>query len=81
MLPTRREAIANWNPAELPQWLDEEFFLRKVRSALNRVRKQVIADALGINVTVAYKYVKGTRIPHKRHWLQLADLAGGTEGQ
>jgi hypothetical protein len=53
VLPTRREAIANWNPAELPQWLDEEFFLRKVRSALNRVRKQVIADALGINVTVA----------------------------
>jgi hypothetical protein len=70
-----REAIANWNPAELPEWLDEQFFLTKVRPALQRVRKQVIADALRINVTVAYKYVKGTRIPHKRHWLKLAELA------
>ena len=62
----------------MPKWLDEQFFLTKVRPSLQRVRKQVIADALKINVTVAYKYVKGTRIPHKRHWLKLANLAGVT---
>lgn len=73
-----REAIANWNPAELPEWLDEQFFLTKIQPALSRVRKQVIADALGINITVAYKYANGTRIPHKRHWMRLAELVGVT---
>lgn len=71
-----REAMANWNPAELPGWLDDNYFLTKIRPALATIRKKTIADALGVSIEETYKFVKGTRIPHKRHWVKLAELAG-----
>ncbi|HEX7363530.1 MAG TPA: hypothetical protein VF283_23810 [Bryobacteraceae bacterium] len=69
-----RDAMENWNPAELPEWLDDNYFLMKIRPALASIRKSMIADALGMSVSVAYKFANGTRIPHRRHWVKLAGL-------
>ena len=71
------EAVANWNPAELPDWLDENCYFNRIQPALARVRKLDMAKALGISESVAYKIAHGTRIPHKRHWVKLAELVGG----
>jgi hypothetical protein len=33
-------------------------------------------QALGVSRDYAYQFARGERIPHRRHWLKLAELAG-----
>jgi hypothetical protein len=64
-----------WNPSELPKWLDEDFYLRKILPALSRLTMKSIRTA--IDVSRPYALIRrGERTPHFRHWLPLAILAG-----
>src|SRR3954452_5236651 len=70
------KALRNWRPSDVPDWLDDAFYTAKVQPTLNRVSKPEIASALGISERFAYKIAHGEKIPHRRHWLNLAELVG-----
>ncbi len=74
----RRQAAArkSWNPSEKPDWLDEHFYKEKVLSQLSRVTVRTIMLALSISEPYAIRIRSGQCIPHPRHWLTLANLAG-----
>src|SRR6185312_6365122 len=74
----QNEALRNWNPSELPEWLTDEVYASQIQPTLHRFSKQQIADALGVNVSFVYKIVNRGEIPHKRHWVKLAELVGVT---
>lgn len=69
-------AIHAWRASELPEWLNEESYRTKIQPALNGMTVPVIATALGISQPYATNVRAGKRIPHPRHWVTLALLAG-----
>ena len=72
----QREAISRWNPADLPSWLTDEYFSTKIWPALGNIPKKRIAEAIGVSTDYAYQLVNGNRVPHRRHWVRLAELVG-----
>ena len=72
----RREAIRNWQPSQLPERLDDEFYATKIQPVLSRISKAEIARALGATKDYAYEIARGDKVPHRRHWVKLAELAG-----
>ncbi len=70
----QRKAMAAWNPADLPTWLDDGFYSMKIQPLLKTVPIGLLAKELNISKTHAYRFVKGAKIPHKRHWVKLAEL-------
>jgi len=68
------EALRQWKPSELPEWLDEETYKREI---LPRLRKFTV-KAIRLTLDVSHPYATlikcGDRIPHPRHWLTLAKL-------
>jgi CRISPR-associated protein Cas1 len=72
----QNEALRNWNPSDLPEWLTDEVYTNQIQPALHRFSKKQIAEALGVNVSFVYKIVNRGEIPHKRHWVKLAELMG-----
>ena len=72
----QRDAITNWSPADLPDWLDDECFRTRVQPVIAKLPKTALAEALGLSREYVYRVASGERFPHRRHWLKLAELAG-----
>ena len=72
----RVEAQKQWNPSDLPKWLDEDYYRRKILPALARLTITKIQMAMDVSFPYAAMVRKGIRIPHPRHWMRLAGLAG-----
>jgi CRISPR-associated endonuclease Cas1 len=75
----QQEAQRLWQPSDLPDWLTDEVYVQKIQPALKNFSKAQIASVLGLNASFVYKMVNRGKIPHKRHWLKLAELVGLTE--
>jgi len=74
------EAQRKWNPAELPKWLDEDFYRTKITPKLIDITAKKITTALDVSHPYAILIRKGLRIPHPRHWWPLAKVAGMVHG-
>jgi len=74
----RRHAAAAkvWNPSDKPDWLTEEVFREKIQPWLSGLSVVRIASSLGISEPYAAEIRAGRYLPHPRHWLPLAELAG-----
>jgi len=70
------EALRKWNPADLPAWLDEEFYKVKILPRLSEFTVKKIRIAINVSHPYATLIRRGTSIPHPRHWLLLAALTG-----
>jgi hypothetical protein len=69
-------ALAAWQPSDLPEWLNEEAYRKKVQPVLVGITVPAIATALGVSGPYATDIRRGRRIPHPRHWLALARIVG-----
>jgi hypothetical protein len=76
----RRHALAkrDWEPSNLPAWLNEETYTSKIQPLLAGIANPVIMTTLGVSVTYAVAIRAGRRRPHPRHWESLAELVGIT---
>jgi hypothetical protein len=70
------EALRKWNPSDLPEWLDQDFYLREILPSLTKLTVKSIRTALDVSHPYATLIRSGQRTPHPRHWLPLATLAG-----
>ncbi len=70
------EALRRWNPSELPKWLDEDFFRREILPRLPELTTRKIRMAIDVSHPYATLIKRGSKIPHPRHWLALANLTG-----
>jgi len=75
-----KQAILNWKPSDLPDWLTRDVYLKRVQPALASVAKSRIRSALGVSEPYASDLQAGKRIPHPRHWQALAGLVGIAKG-
>jgi CRISPR-associated endonuclease Cas1 len=75
----QQEAQRLWQPSDLPDWLTDEVYAQRIQPALKNFSKAQIASALGLNASFVYKMVNRGKIPHKRHWVKLAELVGCTD--
>jgi len=69
-------AIRSWNPSELPKWLNEKAYRSKILPHLSKFTVKAIRLALHVSHPYATNIRRGTAIPHPRHWVALAKLAG-----
>jgi len=69
-------AIRSWNPSELPSWLNEKTYRNKILPHLSKFTVKAIRLALHVSHPYATNIRRGTAIPHPRHWVTLAKLAG-----
>jgi CRISPR-associated endonuclease Cas1 len=74
-MQAHKTAINNWNPADLPAWFTRQFYISRIVPALAKVPKAQIRRVLKVSESYAAAIQKG-HIPHARHWMQLAHLAG-----
>jgi hypothetical protein len=72
----QNEALQAWNPADLPPWLTNDVYASQVQPRLAGCTRPAIAAAIGVSVVYAGEVRNGTCVPHKRHWLKLAELVG-----
>jgi len=70
-------AKAGWKPSDLPTGLDDEVYRREIQPRLKVIKLSSLASALGISIPYAVDIRKGRRVPHRRHWLTLAQLTLG----
>jgi len=71
----RQEAAKRaWQPTELPGWLNEKCYRKKIQPRLWSITVPAIATALGISEPYAADIRKGRRVPHPRHWVGLARI-------
>ncbi len=77
-MTSHRDAIGNWQPSDLPEWLDDTVYTTKIQPVLDRLSRAEIARALGVTKDYAYEIARGDKIPHRRHWVRLAELVGVT---
>jgi CRISPR-associated endonuclease Cas1 len=73
-----KQAIKRWNPSDLPARLTRDLYITQIQPALINVVKTRIRLALGVSEPYSSNIQAGKRIPHPRHWLALAELAGLT---
>jgi len=72
----QNEAQQAWNPSSLPNWLDNETYVTRIRPLLERFTRSAIASLLNVGIDYAGEVRAGRRIPHPRHWERLAELVG-----
>jgi CRISPR-associated endonuclease Cas1 len=79
----RRQAAAlkAWNPADKPDWLDEKTYREKIQPRLAGVAVPAISSVLAVSQPYAANIRAGRCIPHPRHWLAIARLAGVLRGR
>ncbi len=79
----RRQAAAlkAWNPTRKPNWLDENFYREQIQPRLSDAKVPSIQTALSVSEPYALRIRSGTCVPHPRHWLTLARLAGVSSEQ
>jgi hypothetical protein len=70
------QALRNWHPSDLPTWLDEDCYRREILPRLSKLTVKKIRLAIGVSHPYATLIKRGLKIPHPRHWLALAELAG-----
>jgi CRISPR-associated endonuclease Cas1 len=70
------QALRKWNPSDLPRWLDEDTYRRDILPLLSKFTVKSIRLTLGVSHPYATLIRRGTTIPHRRHWLPLAELTG-----
>jgi CRISPR-associated endonuclease Cas1 len=77
----QRHAAARkaWRPSSNPDWLTEKMYREKTLPRLAGIAVPKISNALGISEPYATDIRAGRRVPHPRHWLVLAKLAGVSE--
>ena len=76
----QNEALQAWSPADHPSWLTAEVYAADIQPRLTGYTRPAIAAALGVSVVYAGEIRNGTCVPHKRHWLKLAELVGVAPG-
>jgi hypothetical protein len=76
----RATGSRKWNPSELPDWLNEKAYRREILPRLSKFTVKPIRLALDVSHPYATKIRRGTTIPHARHWVKLANLAGISHG-
>jgi hypothetical protein len=67
--------LRKWNPAELPEWLDEETYKREILPRLSKFTVKAIRLRLDVSDPYATLIKRGLKIPHPRHWMPLAELS------
>lgn len=70
------EALRQWNPSELPKWLDEDAYRREILPRLANFTVKAIRTKLNISHPYATLIKRGISIPHPRHWVHLTNLTG-----
>jgi hypothetical protein len=60
----------------MPEWLDEEAYKREILPRLERLTVKAIRLRLDVSHPYATLVKRGLKIPHPRHWMALAELAG-----
>ena len=70
------EAQRQWNPSELPKWLDEDAYRREILPRLAKFTVKAIRLSLDVSYPYATLIKRGLKIPHPRHWMPLAELVG-----
>jgi CRISPR-associated endonuclease Cas1 len=63
-----------WNRADLPTWPDKTTYLRDIQPKLETVTLSKLASRLGVSIPYAVDIRKGRKVPHERHWQNLAEL-------
>jgi hypothetical protein len=58
----------------LPNWLDEDFYRRKILPRLSEFTVKKIRVAIDVSHPYATLIKRGLKIPHPRHWVALARL-------
>jgi CRISPR-associated endonuclease Cas1 len=74
-----RRAQREWNDADQPAWLTEQFYAAEIQPRLTLLSVSAVASALGVSRPFASNVRAGRRCPHPRHWLRLAQLVGVRE--
>ena len=69
-----RSASAAWKDSDLPAWLNERVFRREIQPRLKQISLSVLAAKLEISISYAMDIRSGRRVPHPRHWNDLAHL-------
>ena len=72
----RRNALARW------EWqrsggtagIDEQAYHTQIQPQLRRLTNAAIASAIGVSLYYAAEIRRGRRVPHPRHWQELANL-------
>lgn len=70
------QAVSRWNPESLPPWLTAEFYERQIVPRLLSVRTVDVARQLQVSESYAAQVKTGKRVPHRRHWQELAGMVG-----
>jgi CRISPR-associated endonuclease Cas1 len=70
----QRLALSNWNPDSQPKWLSKEVFRDRIRPLLAEIEVPRIAEAISVSKPYATSIRRGERLPHPRHWGNLAEL-------
>ncbi len=71
----RQEAAKQaWKSSDLPEWLTEKVYREQIQPKLAAFTVSAMASALGISKPYATDIRAGKRVPHRRHWLALAQL-------
>ena len=71
-----KQAIQDWEPSDLPNWLTRDVYVKRVQPVLASVAKSRIRSALGVSQPYSSAIQAGKCVPHPRHWQTLAELAG-----
>jgi hypothetical protein len=71
-----KQAIQNWKPSDLPDWLTREVYVKQIQPALASVAKSRIRLTMGVSEPYSSDIQAAKRIPHPRHWQALAELVG-----
>jgi hypothetical protein len=74
----RRQAAAlkAWNPEDKPEWLNEKAYRERIQPCLVGITVPTMMSALSVSEPYALRIRNGKCVPHPRHWLALAGLAG-----
>ena len=70
------QTLRNWHPSDLPTWLDEDCYRREILPRLSKFTVKKIRLATDVSHPYATLIRRGVSIPHPRHWMLLAELAG-----
>lgn len=68
-------ARREWSSTDQPSWLTEKFYTEKTKPLLVSLSSRAIGRHLAVSRGYATEIRRG-RVPHPRHWLVLAKLAG-----
>jgi CRISPR-associated endonuclease Cas1 len=76
VMTLHKEALRNWKTSDVPDWLTDDVYAARIQPALARLSKKAIESVLQVSKRYAYEIACGAKIPHRRHWVKLAAMAG-----